>query len=101
MRLKLNEQEVVDGICVFVANQRNCRPEDVDVKEIDAKDNGDIIAKASAHGGHTHKYDNDEILEGIFQFLEEYHSFNREAMYGNVGFTKTEGFFAEIFVNER
>jgi len=101
MRLKLNEQEVVDGICVFVANQRNCRPEDVDVKEIDAKDNGDIIAKASTHGGQTHKYDNDEILEGIFQFLEEYHSFNREAMYGNVGFTKTEGFFAEIFVNER
>jgi len=63
--------------------------------------NRDIIAKASARGGQANKYFNDEILEGIFQFLEEYHSFNREVMYGNIGFTRTEGFFAEIFVNER
>ena len=32
MRLILNEQEIVDGICVYISNEEDIYPEDVEVK---------------------------------------------------------------------
>lgn len=99
MRLRLNEQEVIDGICVFVANRVHGNPEEVDVKEITALDNGDLLAVAVAYG-RSYRMDSEDILEGIFQFLFEFHDFNREEMVGSIGFAQREGFWAEILVNE-
>jgi hypothetical protein len=99
MRLLLNEQEIVDGICVFMANKFNGEPEDVDVKELEFHKNGKASAVAYIYG-EKEKVDNQEITIGIAQFLEEYHSFNPEVMNVKLSFSEHEGVFAEVFVNE-
>jgi hypothetical protein len=99
MRLRLNEQEIIDGICVFISNKVRSNPEAVDVKEISVLTNGDFVAKAVCNS-QNFSLDSEDVLEGIFQFLEEYHSFNRPVMHGHIEFTKGEGFWAEVIVNE-
>lgn len=99
MKLLINENEIVDGICVYIANEMNTDPEEVDVTEISAKADGEIIARTKTFGD-THLLGPEEILEGIFQFLEEFHNFNRQGMHGSLHFNKREGFSAELFVNE-
>lgn len=99
MKLFLNEQEIIDGICVFVANKVNGDPEDVDVKEISALDDGRFSAVAIAYG-EVHRLDSEDVLTGAFQFLEEYHNFDTSVMVGHLGFSKRQGFSLEIKVNE-
>jgi hypothetical protein len=99
MQLRINEQELIDGVCVFVANQMNTDPEEVDVTEITTLDNGMMVAKATCFSRH-HTLDTEQILEGVMQFLEEYHKFNRGGMYGSLHFNRNEGYWAEVVVNE-
>lgn len=99
MRLILNEQEIVDGVCVFVANEGDFLPEYVDVKELNYHRNGEFTSLAKVSGLKYH-LDTDQIIQGIEQFLEEYHSFNPEIIRTVLNFTEGQGVWAEVFVNE-
>jgi hypothetical protein len=99
MRLFLNEQEVIDGVCVFTANRNNGIPEDVEVKEIDFHKNGTFSAVAMIYGDRQ-RLDTQDIINGVAEFLEEYHCFNPEVMNVKINFSEHEGVFAEVFINE-
>ncbi|MBU8845745.1 YxcD family protein [Alkalihalobacillus gibsonii] len=99
MRLILNEQEIVDGICVYVANGENIYPEDVEVKELSYNKHMGFLAEAK-FGRHHTQLVSDDISEGIIQFLEEYHNFNPDLMVVELKYDETLGFYAEVLVNE-
>ncbi len=102
MRLTLNEQEVIDGICVFVSDDH---PEHVDVKELNYNKDTGITASATIFNpfdgkDEFHALRTEGICEGILQFLNGYHNFNREVMTVKLKFDKKLGFSAEVTVNE-
>jgi hypothetical protein len=100
MRLILNEQEVVDGICVFVAREFDGdHPEAVNVKEINYHRNGQFSSSVS-YFEFNNELDTDQIADGIRQFLAEYHSFDLEVMTVELKFTEGKGVWAEVSVNE-
>lgn len=99
MRLYLNETEVIDGICVFIANLEGGNPENVDVQELNYHKNGTFSSKADYFES-RYSLRAEQICEGIRQFLEEYHSFNPIVTNVELQFTEDEGVWAEVFVNE-
>ncbi|MCY7783248.1 MULTISPECIES: DUF2653 family protein [unclassified Bacillus (in: firmicutes)] len=99
MKLVLNEQEIVDGICVYVSNEEDIYPEDVEVKELSYNKRTGFFAEAKC-GPHHKQLVSDDISEGIIQFLEEYHNFNPDVTVVELQFDKKKGFSALVFVNE-
>lgn len=87
MRLILNEQEMVDGICVYISNEENICPEDVAVKELSYNKRTGFFAEAT-FGLHHKQLMSDDISEGIIQFLEEYHNFNPDVTVVELQFDK-------------
>lgn len=103
MYLRLNEQEVIDSICVFAANEFCCAPEDINVKEIKALDDGDIQAHAHVSGRmfSGRNFNLEDICTGIYMFLGEYHSFDETNLtVMGVNHDVQSGFWAEVTVNE-
>lgn len=95
MILLLNEQEVTDGVCVAVAmiHDDQGEPENVEMVELGKRRNGSFYAEAIYHGwGRDTEYtlDNQQIIDGIANFLQEYHEFNFEGL----------GFSGELLVND-
>ncbi|MEH7209974.1 DUF2653 family protein [Priestia megaterium] len=99
MRLSLNEQEVVDGVCVVVANWMGSHVDQVDVKELSYKKGFGFCAEVTC-GSARYEVDGDDIRKGIRMFLEQYHNFNPEIMGVYLNFTKKEGFTAEVVLEE-
>ncbi len=91
MRLILNEQEIVDGICVYISNEEDIYPEDVEVKELSYNKRTGFFAEAT-FGLHHKQLMSDDISEGIIQFLEEYHNFNPDVTVVELQFDKKKGF---------
>lgn len=100
MKLTLNEQEVIDSVCVFVAETVNGNPEQVEVKEINVDSRGRVSAHAKYGHRFNHELNAEEIAEGIEMFLEEYHSFNPANMRVLLNYTDGQGVWAEVLVNE-
>jgi hypothetical protein len=102
MRLILNEQEVTDGICVYIADEvGGGYPEYVEVKEIGYTRNDEFYSKAVYFGKQKYELDTYQICEGIQRFLVQYHSFNRQFMSVNLKFEEGKGIWAEVLVNEK
>ncbi len=89
MRLILNEQEIVDGICVYISNEEDIYPEDVEVKELSYNKRTGFFAEAT-FGLHHKQLMSDDISEGIIQFLEEYHNFNPDVKASPPWFSSTK-----------
>jgi hypothetical protein len=99
MHLRLNENEVVDGICVFMANSYHVSPEHVDVKELNFHKDEHFSSKAAVNGN-TRELETEEIILGVKQFLEEFHSFDTDRMSVKLQFDKKHGVTADVLVNE-
>jgi hypothetical protein len=100
MKLELNEQEIIDGICVYVADQYDGDPEYVDVKEINYHIGGEFSAIAVYRSKYKKELETENILVGIQSFLERYHSFDPNVTVIELNYTEDEGIWAEAFVNE-
>lgn len=103
MYIRLNEQEIIDSVCVDAAGYFHVNPEDIDVREIKALDNGDIVAYANVIGGGRfyEDFDLNDIMNGIVGFLVDFHDFDPEVIVVRaVSYKRNEGFFAEVTVNE-
>jgi hypothetical protein len=98
--LLLNEQEIIDGVCVYVANRHDVEPQDVDVKELSYNKSVGFTANATFRGHYNaDTLDTEDISEGIVMFLEDFHSFNPDVMTVELKFHKNI-FTAEVRVNE-
>lgn len=103
MYIKLNEQEVIDGICMAAAQELNCDVTEVDVQDIEAKADGDIHAHVRQSGRIFNRatLDLGDIMDGIVAFYVEFHSFNPQAIViRGVNHNPQEGFWAEVTINE-
>jgi hypothetical protein len=100
MKLKLNEQEIVDSVCCFVAEVAQGNPEQVEVKELNVDRKGRVTAEAKYGFRFNHELSPEEIIEGIEIFLEENHSFDPNVMTVMLNYTEGEGVWAEVLVNE-
>lgn len=103
MYLRLNEQEIIDSVCVIASEHFNCDITEVDVKEVKALGDGNIIAHAHMVGRmfSGHDFDLEDICEGISQFLTEFHSFNPlDLTIMGVNHDRENGFWAEVTVAE-
>ncbi|AJO60836.1 DUF2653 domain-containing protein (plasmid) [Bacillus subtilis] len=100
MRLILNEQEIVDGICVFISNDAATSPEDVEIKELTYNNHKGFIAEVRYGPLRRQFLGTTQISEGIIQFLEEYHNFNPDLTVVELKYDEKLGFHAEVLVNE-
>ncbi|MGG0308392.1 DUF2653 family protein [Priestia megaterium] len=100
MQLLLNKQEIIDGVCVAVANRDNARPKDVVVNELGYDEKHGFYAEARCYSC-VHELDGDEIAEGIVEFLYKFHKFDPELMSVTLHYHDDEDqFIAEVLVNE-
>lgn len=103
MYLRLNENEIIDSVCVIAAEELDCDVTEVDVKEIKALGDGNIVAHAHIVGRlfSGRDFDLEEICEGISQFLTDFHSFNPlDLTIRGVNHDRENGFWAEVTINE-
>lgn len=99
MRLFLNENEIVDGVCVYVANMEGGSPEEVNVKELRYHKNDEVSVQANYYNNRF-TLNSEQICEGIRQFLEEYHSFNPIVINTVELNCNEEGIYALVTINE-
>jgi hypothetical protein len=98
MKLILNEQEVIDGVCVFVAEYFGCEPQQVEV-DLHFR-NGRFSANGETVFGDTLRMNQQDIIDGIAMFLKEYHHFNPDFMSVQLNFHEGQGIWAEVIVAE-
>jgi|GraSoiStandDraft_45_1057281.scaffolds.fasta_scaffold769003_1 hypothetical protein len=103
MYLRLNEQEIIDGICVAAAQELDCDLEEVDVHDMEAKKDGDIHVHCQQVGRMFNRVTLhlDDIMDGIVAFLVEFHSFSPETIVvRGINHDRQNGFWAEVTVGE-
>jgi hypothetical protein len=97
IKMHLDEQVVIDGICVFMADGWNGVPEDVEVKELGYQKGGQFYTVAKIFD-EKRTYDTEQIKEGIAMFLEQYHNFNQDEMAIDLIFIEGQGITAQVVV---
>lgn len=96
MELVMNEQDIINAICIYTSERQNCQPEDVEVELIyDDEYDQPFIAEVTANRG-TQEISMAECIAAIRLYVERY-----EAMDGmNVGvdmqLTKHHSFMAVV-----
>lgn len=95
MEILLNEQDMVDSICVYVASLENQRPEDI---EVDLKIDQLISAVASFNRFEQRYLEEQEIVDVIAFYLRDYYSFDPHQLRIDLRFSEEEGFGASILV---
>jgi len=99
MRLLLNEQEIIDGICVYVSNKHYTDPSSVEVSELGVTENGNFYAEVHCKG-HFHALNTEDIVNGIIQFLHEFYNFNPNVLDVKLKYEDEKGFSAGVISNE-
>lgn len=96
MQILFNEQDVIDSVCVYVAQEEEIEPDHVDV---DLRYNGQVFAEVEfRHFFREHHKDLDEqdVIDAIAVYLRDYHQFDPEQLRINLLFTEDEGIGAKI-----
>lgn len=95
MELLLNEQDVVDSVCVYAAYRDNSSPQDVDA---DLQFNQQYGFSASSQiQGHMQRYFNEqEVVDAVSEYLQEYHNFPAERILVELRFSQDEGIHASV-----
>lgn len=102
MRLILNEQDIIDSVCVYIAVKENddvinedIAPEDVQGVEL-THDSGQFFARGRIYGEH-HRLHEQQIINAIAVFLRVYHSFDEGRLNIKLLF-ENEEFGADVIV---
>lgn len=102
MYCRLNEQEVMDCICVAAAQELDCDVTEVDIKEVRSLADGNIIAEVQQVGRMFNRdnLDLNDIMDGIVGFYVEFHCFNPQAIVVKSVNNDRDGLWAEVTVGE-
>lgn len=96
MELIFNEQDLVDSICVYTAEQEYTNPENIQVDLVFHPTAG-FSATASAPAG-TRKLNEQDVIDAITVYLRDYHNFNPDLLFVDLQFKQKEQITASIQV---
>lgn len=96
MRIHFDEQDVVDAVCVWVADRHGVRLEDVDV-DLQFDPQAGFAAEARANWRHFHLNEQD-MVDAIAFYLAEHHQFIPDELRVDLQFTEGVGVEADVLV---
>lgn len=96
MKIHFEEQDVIDSVCVSIANEQRCDPEDFDV---DLQFNRAFGFSAEAKRGfHHYRLHEQQIVDAVVFYLAEYHSFLPDRLRVDLMFNEHTGIEADILI---
>lgn len=94
MRIYLDEQDVANAICVFVADIEQTYPENVHI-EFQFNEGEGVSCQIKVNHQHF-KYGEQQISDAIGFYLDEIHRFSSHAMDIVIGFDEEDGITSEV-----
>ncbi|MDP4084454.1 MAG: DUF2653 family protein [Bacillota bacterium] len=98
MELLLNEQDIVDSVCVYMAAKEYTNPEKVDVDLAFNPSNG-FFATALVHD-RTVNLNEQDLIDAVAVYLRDYHNFDPSRLLVDVNYHENEGIFASVQVKD-
>ncbi|MCL6444972.1 MAG: YxcD family protein [Alicyclobacillus sp.] len=98
MRIFLDEQDVIDACCVYLADTNGRSPHDVEV-DLQYREGEGVSASARFRFGWTqHRLSEQDIRDAVIFYLAQYHNFIPEQLMVNMQFNPQTGVAAEVLV---
>ncbi|GGI11944.1 DUF2653 family protein [Gottfriedia solisilvae] len=94
MKIYLNEQDVANAICVFVADLERIRPEEVQIEFVFNEDEG--VSCLVKMYNRNFNYGEQQMSDAIGFFLDEVHRFSSHSMEIIIHFHEDEGITSEV-----
>ena len=94
MELLLNEQDIVDSVCVYTAAKEYSNPENIDV-ELAYHPSYGISADARCHG-RTRNLNEQDVIDAVAVYLRDYHNFDPNRLLVELSFTEAVGITASV-----
>jgi hypothetical protein len=96
MELRLNEQDLVDSVCVYTAAKEYTNPESIDV-ELAFNPSFGFSATANVHGRMKNLNEQD-VIDAVAVYLRDYHNFHPDRLQIELQFIENEGITASVLV---
>ncbi|MED1201818.1 DUF2653 family protein [Heyndrickxia acidicola] len=96
MEIRFNEQDLIDSVCVYTAEQQNMDPEYVEV-DLEFNQSYGVAATAIAHG-RTYRFNEQDVIDAVAVYLQSYHNFAPDRLLVDLSFEEREGIGASIIV---
>jgi hypothetical protein len=96
MEIRFNEQDLIDSVCVYTAEQQNMDPEHVEV-DLEFNQSYGVAATAMVHG-RTIRYNEQDVIDAVAVYLQSYHNFAPDQLLVDLTFQESEGIAASILV---
>ncbi|GGJ10851.1 hypothetical protein GCM10010885_20110 [Alicyclobacillus cellulosilyticus] len=98
MRIFLDEQDVIDACCVYVAEPNGRSPEDVEVDLQYRVGEGVFASARFRFGWAEHRLSEQDIRDAVVYYLANYHNFVPEQLLVDVQFSPQTGVAADVVV---
>jgi hypothetical protein len=98
MELLLNEQDIVDSVCVYTALMEDTHPESIDVDLAFDSPKG-FSAVALVHE-RTRNLNEQDMIDAMTIFLRDYHNFDPSRLFVDLTFSENEGITASVKIKE-
>jgi hypothetical protein len=99
MEINFNEQDIVDAVAIFVAQEERTVPKDVSV---DLEFLGDRIAgKAKYSLFRTKELDEQDLIDAVAIFLKDYHNFDPNELQIELRYDEEIGINANVLVDNK
>ncbi|MFC7392077.1 DUF2653 family protein [Scopulibacillus cellulosilyticus] len=99
MELLFNEQDIVDSVCVYTAEEEDANPEQVEV-DLEFNPSSGFAATAIVHG-RTIRLNEQDVIDAVAVYLRDYHQFIPESLLIELSFSEKEQFTASIQVRNQ
>lgn len=97
MELLLNEQDVVDSVCVFTAEKEYTNPENIDVDLAFHPSYG--FSAMALVSGRKKNLDEQDLIDAIAVYLRDYHNFDPHRLLVELSFSENDGVTASVRVS--
>jgi hypothetical protein len=99
MKILLNEQDIIDSACVFIANRYNEVIDDIKA-ELHHEEGKGISGTTNVQNDRkTYPLSEQDIIDATAIYLDEYHNFDPNRLSVELIYEKETGFSAEIEIH--
>jgi hypothetical protein len=96
VELLLNEQDIVDSVCVYTAEKEYTNPENIDVDL--AFDRSYGFSATALVSGRTRNLHEQDVVDAVTVYLRDYHNFEPNRLLVELSFSESEGITASVRV---